>query len=162
MRDASLGAQKDPTRTADLLAYALLIIHAARQYKGNGWQAYDTNFRSQAAATKSVSWAQLNPTLGTSVFCNPAPKVHCDHCMSLDYSTEACHREDLKSLMSDGSAAGMTEHKVGFDAHSQGLVGAHLQGAGTGISAWSATVPTGWRSVQQQGAIHPTGTAARG
>ncbi len=82
--------------------------------------------------------------------------------MSLYYSTEACHREDLKSIMSNRSAVGTTEQKVGFDAHSQGLVGAHLQGAGTGMSAWTATVPTGWRSVQQQGAIHPAGTAARG
>ena len=51
----------------DLLAYASLIISAARRFKGSGWQVYDANFRSQAAANSLTVWAQTNSSLWTTL-----------------------------------------------------------------------------------------------
>ena len=42
--------QQQPTRTQDFLAYASLVVHAARKYKGEGWTVYDKNFRKRASS----------------------------------------------------------------------------------------------------------------
>ena len=43
----AIVVKRDLARVPDLLAYASLIISAARRFKGNGWQVYDANFRNK-------------------------------------------------------------------------------------------------------------------
>ena len=83
-------AIKDSSRVGDLLAYASTIIHAARQFQGDGWKVYDSNFRSQASALRNTSWAQINQSLFTTVFSNAQARSHCTTCLSLDHSTDDC------------------------------------------------------------------------
>ena len=82
--------QQQPARVQDLLAYASLIVHAARKYKGDGWATYDRNFRKRAAAHPGEKWGDLNMPLWALAFCNAEAKEHCDLCMSVDHATKAC------------------------------------------------------------------------
>ena len=79
-----------PSRTQDLLAYLATIVHAARQYKGSGWQTYDTIFRQQAANDSTRKWADVNTSLWTTVFCNASPQDHCATCLCLDHTQSDC------------------------------------------------------------------------
>lgn len=81
---------KQTSRIPDLLAYASLIINEARWFKGNGWQVYDTNFRSQAAASKISIWAQTNSLLWTTIFSSAEAFDHCSYCVSVNHTTEEC------------------------------------------------------------------------
>ena len=64
----------------DLLAYASLnIMNAARCFKGNGWQVYDTNSHSQAAANSLTVKAETNFSLWTTVFNTPEAFHHFTH-----------------------------------------------------------------------------------
>jgi hypothetical protein len=51
-------AQLQPARVMDLLAYASLIVQAARRFKGEGWMQYDKNF------TQGCSGQKLTPHFG--------------------------------------------------------------------------------------------------
>jgi hypothetical protein len=82
--------QQDPSRVQELLAYASLVVHAARKYKGEGWATYDRNFRKRAAAHPGEKWGELNMPLWTLAFCNAQPRDHCSICLSLDHATTAC------------------------------------------------------------------------
>ena len=87
-------AQANPTRTSDLLAYASLIVHAARRFKGEGWLQYDKNFRKHAETHPSARWAEANTSLWTLAFCNAQPRPSCDLCFSLDHETHQCDEYD--------------------------------------------------------------------
>ena len=85
-------AKRDLACVPDLLAYASLIISAAtRHFKGNGWQVYDANFRSQAAVNSLTVWAQTNSSLWTTVFSTAEAFNHCTCCLSVDHLSEECH-----------------------------------------------------------------------
>ena len=73
--------QQQPTRTQDLLAYASLVVHAARKYKGEGWTVYDKKFCKRAAAHPGEKWGVLNMPLWTLAFCNAELREHCDVCL---------------------------------------------------------------------------------
>ncbi len=83
-------AQRQPERVADLLAYANLIVHASRKFKGEGWLQYDRNFRKSAEVHPGIRWAEANTSLWTLAFCNAQPRPHCELCFSIDHETEQC------------------------------------------------------------------------
>ena len=56
--------QAQPERTQDFLAYASLIVHAARKYKGEGWATYDRNFCRQAAVHPQEKWGDSTCPFG--------------------------------------------------------------------------------------------------
>lgn len=85
-----LVAQQQPARVADLLAYASLIVHAARKFKGEAWLQYDANFRKFAEAHPGTRWAEVNTSLWTLAFCNAQPRPHCELCFSIDHETQQC------------------------------------------------------------------------
>lgn len=82
--------QQQPTRTQDLLAYASLVVHAARKYKGDGWATYDRNFRRKAAAHPGLRWGDLDMPLWALAFCNAEAQDHCTICLSIDHTTKSC------------------------------------------------------------------------
>ena len=86
--------QTQPTRTQDLLAYASLVVHAARKFKGDGWATYDRNFRKKAAAHQGIKWGDLDMPLWALAFCNAEAREHCAICMSIDHDTRACEDYD--------------------------------------------------------------------
>ena len=45
---------KEPQRAADLLAYASLIVHYARQFKGAQWQVYDSICKPDCPLCKTI------------------------------------------------------------------------------------------------------------
>ena len=83
-------AQLQPHRVADLLAYASLIVHASRKFKGEGWLQYDRNFRKFAEVHPGTRWAEANTSLWTLAFCGAQPRTHCDLCFSIDHETREC------------------------------------------------------------------------
>jgi hypothetical protein len=86
--------QQQPGRIQDLLAYASLVVHAARKYKGEGWATYDRNFRKKAAAHPGMKWGDLDAPLWSLAFCNATAREHCSMCMSVDHSTKECEDYD--------------------------------------------------------------------
>lgn len=83
-------AQQQPERVADLLAYASLVIHAARKYKGDGWMQYEKNFRRYAEVHPGIRWAETNPSIWTMAFCSAQPHPHCELCFSIDHEAWQC------------------------------------------------------------------------
>ncbi len=83
-------ARQQPEQVTDLLAYASLIIHAARKFKGDAWLQYDKNFRRYAEVHPSIQWAETNPSIWTMAFCNAQPRPHCELCFSIDRETWGC------------------------------------------------------------------------
>ncbi len=83
---------KEPQRAGDLLAYASLITHYSRQFKGSQWRVYDTNFRLQAAATRPEKWAEVNSSLWAMAFGGAEWQKHCRICSSLDHGSQDCPR----------------------------------------------------------------------
>ena len=97
----SLIAMKHPDRVSNLLGYMNLIVHAARQYEDNPWQAYDATFRQLAATNKELKWAHIQPSLWTMSFNHASPGPHCSHCLSLDHLSGKCPENDEKKPQSD-------------------------------------------------------------
>jgi hypothetical protein len=83
-------AQLQPARVMDLLAYASLIVQAARRFKGEGWMQYDNNFRKQAETHPGMRWAEANTSLWTLAFCGAQPRPHCELCFSIDHESRHC------------------------------------------------------------------------
>ena len=108
-------AKRDPARITDLLAYAGNIIHAARQYKGMPWQVYDTNFRQQAAATRSTAWAQINTSLWTMAFSSAQARVHCTVCLSVNHTTEECDGQEGNQVLTADTGRASSSSSVGTD-----------------------------------------------
>ena len=104
----AIAVKRDPAHVPDLLAYASLIISAARRFKGNGWQVYDANFRSQAAANSLTVWAQTNSSLWTTVFSTTEAVDHCTHCLSVDHMSEECHKNSRSKELLDEDAGPST------------------------------------------------------
>ena len=83
-------AQQQPGRVTDLLAYASLIVHAARKFKGEGWLQYDKFFRKYAEVHPGIRWAEANASLWTLAFCGAQPHPHCELCFSVDHESQNC------------------------------------------------------------------------
>ena len=81
---------QQPARASNLLAYASLIVHAARKFRGDGWLQYDGNLRKRAVAFPSEEWAEVNPLLWILAFSNANAKPHCTICFSLHHCAEEC------------------------------------------------------------------------
>ena len=57
---AALLATRYPNKAAELLAYQRTILCAHRDFEGEAWATYDTCYRRQAAAKKSLDWSQVD------------------------------------------------------------------------------------------------------
>ena len=55
--------QKFPNRASELLQYMEIIRHAAKAHGGLGWCIYDHKFRHKAAASRTLSWANIDMQL---------------------------------------------------------------------------------------------------
>ena len=51
--------QQQPTRTQDLLAYASLVVHAARKYKGEGWTVFVRFENRKKEQSTSCLWLRV-------------------------------------------------------------------------------------------------------
>ena len=50
------------------LAFLALIVVEARKHGGDGWQAYDSVFRENAAHVPTGDWSRLNASLHAAIF----------------------------------------------------------------------------------------------
>ena len=88
---------EDPL-TRDLLTYARLLIRESRKHGGDGWKAYDTVFRANAAATTSAEWTKLDPSLhaATLVANRSGQGLFCQNCFESDHSPAECALATIK------------------------------------------------------------------
>ena len=54
---AAVLTEKFPSFSPQLFAYMRRVVHAARNFRGTAWVAYDRLYRRQAAARRSLDWA---------------------------------------------------------------------------------------------------------
>lgn len=88
---AAVLAETFPDKAPQLLAYLRRIVHAARNFQGTAWVAYDRLYRRQALAQRSLDWAKEDPSLYNEAFVGQAKAIsRCRHCLSDIHSTEAC------------------------------------------------------------------------
>ena len=88
---AAVLAERYPDKAPQLWAYLRRIVHAARNYQGSAWVAYDRLYRRQALAHHSLDWAQEDSALYNEAFVGHArPIARCRHCLSEFHATEAC------------------------------------------------------------------------
>ena len=60
--------QKFPNRASELLQYMEIIRHAAKAHGGLGWCIYDHKCRHKAAASRTLSWANIDMQLWLRIF----------------------------------------------------------------------------------------------
>ena len=88
---AAVLAEKHPGKAPQLFAYLRRIVHAARNFRGTAWVAYDRLYRRQALAHRSLDWAQEDSCLYNEAFVGQAKSVpRCRHCLSDTHTTEGC------------------------------------------------------------------------
>ena len=61
-------ASSHPHLVQSRLAYMYLIIHEARKNGGDGWRAYDSIFRQNAAEDTTADWSHLDSSLHATTF----------------------------------------------------------------------------------------------
>ena len=74
-----------PALVPNLLAYSSTIVYAARKFQGDGWLAYDSNFRKFIAQNCSAKWTEIHRSFWSLVFSTQKPNEHCTICFSLDH-----------------------------------------------------------------------------
>ena len=88
---AAVIAEKFPDKAPQLFAYLRRIVHAARNFQGSAWVAYDRLYRRQALARHSLDWAQEDSALYNEAFVGHAKAItRCRHCLSEFHTTEVC------------------------------------------------------------------------
>ena len=84
-------AERFPSKAPQLWAYLRRIMHAARNYHGLAWVAYDRLYRRQALSQHSLDWAQEDSALYNEAFVGHAKAIlRCRHCLSEFHTTETC------------------------------------------------------------------------
>ena len=71
-------AEQFPDKAAQLLVYLRRVVHAARNFQGTAWVAYDRLYRRQALAQRSLDWAREDSSLYNEAFkgqAKPLPGV---------------------------------------------------------------------------------------
>ena len=87
---AVLGARY-PASASNFWAYLRRIVRCARTFDCQNWVTYDSLYRRQAAATRSLSWATEDQSLYNESFSGRAkPVARCKVCLSEYHSSDAC------------------------------------------------------------------------
>ena len=78
--------------TRDMLTYARLLIREARKHGGDGWKAYDTVFRENAAITPLTEWTKIEGSLHATTFVanRSGEGIFCRFCSESDHTAEDC------------------------------------------------------------------------
>ena len=88
---AAVIAEKFPDKAPQLFAYLRRIVHAARNFQGSAWVAYDRLYGRQALARHSLDWAQEDSALYNEAFVGHAKAIaRCRHCLSKFHTSEGC------------------------------------------------------------------------
>lgn len=88
---AAILISQYPSKAAELLAYQRTILCAHRDFEGTAWVTYDTCYRRQAAAKKSLDWSQVDFNLYNQTFAGRAKvKSRCKYCLSEYHRAEDC------------------------------------------------------------------------
>lgn len=86
--------------TRDLLTYARILIREARKHGRDGWRAYDTVFRENAAASEAgeADWTKLESSLHvTTLVANRMSEgSFCHFCSEADHLSEDCALSAIK------------------------------------------------------------------
>ena len=88
---AAVLTEKFPRFSPQLFAYMRRVVHAAKNFRGTAWVAYDRLYRRQAAARRSLDWALEDSALYNEAFVGQAKFIaRCKYCLSENHATEAC------------------------------------------------------------------------
>ena len=71
--------QKFPNRASELLQYMEIIRHAAKAHGRLGWCIYDHKFRHKAAASRTLSWANIDMQLWLRIFTASSTQLREDY-----------------------------------------------------------------------------------
>ena len=83
---------KYPSKIGHFMAYQKTIIKAQRTFVGEGWVAYDSCFRRNAANTKNLDWGEVDLNLYNETFVGRAKVLQrCTTCLSELHTTAECN-----------------------------------------------------------------------
>ena len=88
---AALLATRYPNKAAELVAYQRTIFCAHRDFEGEAWATYDTCYRRQAAAKKSLDWSQVDFNLYNQTFAGQARVKRRRFCLSEYHRAADCY-----------------------------------------------------------------------
>ena len=89
---AALLVTRYPNKAVELLAYQRTILCAHRDFEGEAWATYDTCYRRQAAARKSLDWSLVDFNLYNQTFAGRArAKKRCRFCLSEYHQALDCY-----------------------------------------------------------------------
>lgn len=85
-------ASSHPHLVQSRLAYMSIIIREARKNGGDGWKAYDTIFRQNAAEDPTADWSRLDSSLHATTFiADRGSSTHfCRLCCDSDHDPKDC------------------------------------------------------------------------
>ena len=91
-----------PSEGGRTLAYQRIILSAQHDFVEEAWVTYDTCYRRQAAAKKSLDWPQVDFNFYNQTFAGKAKvKNRCKHCLSEYHKAADCrYAPDLPSAQS--------------------------------------------------------------
>ena len=137
-------AQKFPNRASELLQYMEIIRHAAKAHGGLGWCIYDHKFRHKAAASRTLSWANIDMQLWLRIFTASSTQLREDYslfsngpsnkagaardaiCHSYNRGVDPVHYDPIVPTLTD-----VTELAVG-----ETIQGTHDPGCGKHVKMW--------------------------
>ena len=89
---AAVLVEARPDLIKSHLAYLALIVAEARKHGGDGWQAYDSVFRQNAAHDPTADWSRLDTSLHAATFLAQQSDSgsFCQLCAATDHTHKDC------------------------------------------------------------------------
>jgi len=113
---AVLGTDQ-PQRLPELMAYQFELAKYARKYRWPSWVVYDINYRQEAAARPSLSWAEAAGHREAKFFsqcftgmAKDPNEAWCRTCQSLDHSTSNCPMSPQQKIPRREGQGGESPH----------------------------------------------------
>ena len=80
-----------PTAHWELMAYQRTIIKASKNFEGTAWVPYDRCYHHQAAAVKTLEWANIDSALYNEAFTGRARSIlRCQVCLRDNHTEPEC------------------------------------------------------------------------
>ena len=96
---AFMASRVDNQETRDLAAYGLIVLQLSRKHAGEGWLAYDRQFRQHQAAGANLPWADISPSLMAATVLGQAAEGGgrtCPLCLASDHAKQDCALASLE------------------------------------------------------------------
>ena len=117
---AAIHATRFPEKAPEFFTNMATIVRAERNYEGERWVVYDSQFRREALAHRDLNWSATDQRLYNEVFTGRAKCIaRCGYCLRDDHTTRSCPTNPSRTALGGSSERpawpqpGTMSHKPG-------------------------------------------------